>query len=228
MPSMLDDSGTESRPYVLAITSHRGGTGRTTMCAALAWHWAQNGNKVVLVDANPVSTAKYLVCNADGAEVWDRVKLVNAPHGLQTTPKHCDIILIDCPPNTEPLCQQSLSLADGVLVTIGSDPFSLASMAQSGARFKDWLRLQPGLQILGVVVPMFAANIQNQTRGLARLQSIDELFLGPAIPLRREFRDWSLNPGSPPPKGAANDAVEVLSWAILDLVNTRAAVAKVE
>jgi cellulose biosynthesis protein BcsQ len=225
MPSILDDIASEA-PYVLAITSHRGGTGRTTLCAGLAWHWSQHGNKVALVDANPVSALKYLVCDPDGSESWPGVRLVAAPHGLQTTPEDADIILIDCPPITEPLCQQSLALADGVLVAIGSDPYSLASLAQAGTRFKEWLRMQPTVELLGLVVPMVAPAINHQGRGLARLQEIETLLVGPAVPVRREFRDWPLTPGSAPPPGPANDALEVLAWDILGLVQARTEVAR--
>ena len=213
----------DPRPYVLAVTSHRGGTGRTTLCAGLAWHWSQQGKKITLVDANPVSACNLLVCQPQTAETWPNVTLITAPHGLQTTPQASDIILIDAPPLTEPLCQQSLNLADGVIVTIGTDPFSLASLPQASMRFKEWLGLQPNLELLGLVVPIQEARSPQQNRGLLRLQEFENVLIEPAIPARREFRDWPLTPGAAPPKGPANDALEVLSWGLLSMLEDRIA-----
>ena len=44
-------------PFVLAIGSHKGGTGRTTTACALAWLWGHAGFRVTIVDADPVRAA---------------------------------------------------------------------------------------------------------------------------------------------------------------------------
>lgn len=224
MPTILDSIAEEPRPYTLAVTSHRGGTGRSTLCAGLAWHWSQHGNQVALVDANPISTIRHFLGAEQLRPSWQRVQFIHAPHGLQTPPENANIILIDCPPITEPLCQQSLSLADGVILTTGSDPYSLASLGQAATRFKDWLRMQPTVELLGLVIPMVTSTLPQQNRGLGRLANFEPLFIGPPIPVRKEFREWTLTPGSAPPSGLANDALDVLSWAILRLVQERTAV----
>ena len=63
----------DSPPYVLAVTSHKGGTGRTTLACGLAWLWGQRGLNVCLVDADPVKAAVLVAAGPDGICPWANV-----------------------------------------------------------------------------------------------------------------------------------------------------------
>ena len=95
-------------PYVLAVISHKGGTGRTTLAMALAWLWGQRGLNVTLVDADPVKAASIVAAGASGVCPWTNVNLVIAHDGEAAIPLGQDIVILDTPAATEPLVQKVL------------------------------------------------------------------------------------------------------------------------
>ena len=61
-------------PYVLAVASHKGGTGRTTAALALAWLWGRAGRRVTLADADPARAAGLVARGPSGECDWPNVR----------------------------------------------------------------------------------------------------------------------------------------------------------
>jgi cellulose biosynthesis protein BcsQ len=205
-PTPLPDDGPR-RPYVLAVTSHKGGTGRTTLALALAWMWGKRGLKVTLVDADPVKASTLVAAGPAGVCPWDNVRLVNTNGGLTKIPTGQDVIVIDTPPATEPLAQQVLVKADGVVVITLADTLALNTLPKATAAIREARETNENLELLGIAVGIFDPTDLAQTRALSQLRgNAGPLLIEPAIPLRPEIRDWPMQPGSDLPDGPARAA----------------------
>lgn len=202
----------DNPPYILAITSHKGGTGRTTLAAGIAWLWGQRGLKVALVDADPVRAAALLVANAEGVCSWTNVSLVVAQQGLAKIPPGMDAVIIDSPPATEPLAQRVFAKADGVVICSLADSLALNTLPAATRAVRDAREVNPELDLLGIAVNIFNSSDVAQTRCLSALRGArGGLFVEPPIPARPELRDWPLHPGTELPDGPGRVALRALA-----------------
>lgn len=206
------------RPYVLALTSHKGGTGRTTLALALAWLWGQRGLKVALVDADPVQAALLVACGPTGCR-WANVTTVPAAGGSASVPAGHDVVVIDTPPATEPLAQSVFRKADGVVVCCLADPLALGTLPAATRAVREARGANPDLELLGIVVNAFNPTDLGQTRCLSLLRGAPGgLFVEPPVPARAELRDWPLAPGSDLPDGPARGPLRALADTFRDRI----------
>jgi cellulose biosynthesis protein BcsQ len=202
----------ENRPYVLCITSHKGGTGRTTLACGLAYVWGKRGLKVTLVDADPVKAACLLAAGRSGVCPWDNVNLVATRGGTTRIPPGQDIVVIDTPPATEPLAQKVLVKADGVVIVTLADSLALTTLPMATKAVVEARQTNPDLDVLGVVVNILNAADLGQTRAVSQLRGAKGgLFVEPAVPYRPELRAWPLAAGSELPAGPGQQAIKQLA-----------------
>lgn len=202
----------DSRPYVLAVTSHKGGTGRTTFACGLAWAWGQCGLRVALVDADPVRAAALVAAKTDEHCPWPNVRLFVAERGHVRVSGSFDAIVIDAPPATEPLAQKVFSKSDGAVVCCLADSLALATLPAATRSIREARTANPSLALLGIVVNLFAPADVTQVRCLSMLRGArGGLFVEPPIPARPEIRAWPLAPGSDLPEGPARRATLTLA-----------------
>jgi len=207
------------RPYILAITSHKGGTGRTTVALALAWLWGQRGMNVTLVDADPVKAAALVATGPDGNCPWQNVNLVVARNGQLKIPPRQDVVIIDSPPATESLAQNFLQKADGVVICCLADSLSLNTLPAATKAILQAREFNESLEILGIAVNIFNLADLGQTRSLSQLRGAPGgLLLEPVIPNRPELRDWPLDPGSDLPNGPGKQAFRALADTFRDKI----------
>lgn len=212
-------SGNTGRPYVLAVTSHKGGTGRTTLALALAWLWGKRGLNVTLVDADPVKAAGMVAAGHDGVCPWDNVNLVVTRGGLARIPPGQDCVVIDSPPATEPLAQKVFQKADGVVVCCLADSLSLTTLPAATRAVREARAANPDLELLGIAVNLFDAADLAQTRCLSLLRGAKGgLFVEPPVPARSELREWPLNPGGDLPDGPGRQAIRALADTFRDKI----------
>jgi|GEM_PF-2462977 cellulose biosynthesis protein BcsQ len=206
-------------PYVLAITSHKGGTGRTTLAAGIAWLWGQRGLKIALVDADPVRAATLLALNAEGVCPWPNVHVVVAQQGVAKIPPGMDAVIIDSPPATEPLAQRVFAKADGVVICSLADSLALNTLPAATRAVREARETNPDLDLLGIAVNIFNSSDLSQSRCLSALRGArGGLFVEPPIPARPELREWPLHPGSELPDGPGRVALRALADTFRDQI----------
>src|SRR4051812_3912265 len=113
---------------MLAVGSHKGGTGRTTAALALAWLWGGAGLRVTLVDADPARAGRLIALNASGDCTWPNVGSVGELPESGPPALDADVVLIDCPPLMTPDAPPVLRRAAGVVLTCQADPLSLRTV----------------------------------------------------------------------------------------------------
>jgi cellulose biosynthesis protein BcsQ len=195
------------RPYILAVTSHKGGTGRSTLALALAWLWGKRGLKTTLLDADPVRATTLVAVGPKGVCPWENVRLVSTAGGMTKIPSGQDVIIIDTPPATEELTQEVLHKANGIVVCTLADTLALNTLPMATKAIREARENNENLELLGISVGIFDGTELSQTRALSQLRgSAGGLFLEPVIPMRPEIRDWPMQPGSDLPEGAGRNA----------------------
>ena len=207
-------------PFVLAVGSHKGGTGRTTTACALAWLWGRDGFRVILADADPVQAASLIALDDSGACPWPNVHLRDAIPDPSEGEPAADIVVVDCPSLMDPSVQGVLARCHGIVLTCVADPLSLRTVP-AAARVLATARVSnPKLELMGVLIEQFNDADLIQTPMLERLRQMHgELLLEPPVPYDEAVRDWAMEPGSPLPVGpaadafaAARDRIAVLAW----------------
>jgi cellulose biosynthesis protein BcsQ len=199
-------------PYVFAVISHKGGTGRTTAALSLAWCWGASGRKVTIVDADPIRSASLLALDEYGRCPWPNVQFISIQESLAGPPSG-DIVVIDCPnlldpANSRPILQE----ADGIILTCLPDPLSIRTVPAAANAIEAAKASNPRLELLGILISIYNKRDAVQRAMLERLRdSHQDLLLEPVIPYQAEMRDWPLRPGSNPPEGEALEAYAALS-----------------
>jgi cellulose biosynthesis protein BcsQ len=194
-------------PYLLAVGSHKGGTGRTTTALALAWLWGRDGLRVTLADADPARAAGLVALDAAGRCPWENVQYVAGLPEPGDPALDADVVLIDCPPLTDRLAKPALRSAHGIVLTCLADPLSLRTVPAAAGVLASARVRNPDLELLGVLIGLYNAPDAVQGPMLGRLRQIHgELLLEPPVPDDPAVRAWALSPGSALPPGPAADA----------------------
>jgi cellulose biosynthesis protein BcsQ len=203
-------------PYILGIVSHKGGTGRTTTALCLAWHLGQAGHSVTLVDAEPMRSMSMVALNEAGQCPWPNVEF-KAGHEAVAGPHQTQIVIVDSPSLLDPLSQQVLNQADGIILTSLADPLSIRTVPAAAMIIGKARETNRRLELLGLLVGIYNAQDEVQRAVLGRLQEGHrELLLSPVIPLQHEMREWALKAGAPPPQGMASAAFGTLAHNLID------------
>lgn len=195
-----------TNPYILAMCSHKGGTGRTTAALAIAWCYGQIGLSVVLVDADSLRSASLVANGLDGQCDWPSIRLHD---GMPEPDANIggDLWIVDCPSLMESASLPVLSRANGVILTCLADPLSLRTVPAAAAAINEARTKNPNLELLGILLGIYDDQEALQTAMLTQLRRRHgELLLEPPIPSQAELREWPLNPGAPLPVGPAGDA----------------------
>ena len=212
-----------SRPYILGVVSHKGGTGRTTTALSLAWALARAGREISFIDGDPQRSASLMALDAHGQCHWPHIHFFA---GLEALGEELpgDLAIIDSPPLTDRTSRPVLHLADGLLLTCLADPLSIRTTPAAARVIESAREINPGLNLLGVLLCIYSAQDAVQEAMMRRLkESHQDIVLEPAIPFQPEVRDWPLHPGAPPPEGTVADAFAVLAGRLNPLTRSRQA-----
>ncbi len=205
-----------SEPEVLTVTSHKGGTGRTTTACALAWLCGREGLRVALVDADPARTARLIALDRNGDCRWDNVRYHDGmPEPLDPLPV-ADMVIVDAPALSDPAAGAVLSRSRGVVLTCLADPLSLRTIPAAARALATARVANADLELLGVLIGRYDAGDEIQSAMLDRLRMTHgDMLLEPPTPEDAELRDWALAPGAPLPPGPGADALEQLREIIM-------------
>ncbi|MCA8969988.1 MAG: ParA family protein [Planctomycetes bacterium] len=205
-----------SRPYVLAIASHKGGTGRTMTTIGIARALAARSKRVLLIDGN-ITPALHLLLGRDkqDAPIEERELVPGVFVGTgapgEASRLDADFVLLDCPPIFDRGADAFIGRANGVILTTLPDPLAIRTIPGATSVLKDVLALHDDLSFLGIAVSIYKDDDPLQREMLETLRArLGELCLEPPIPWQRELADWSLDAKCDLPEGPARDAYEQL------------------
>lgn len=194
------------RPYLLAIASHKGGTGRTTAAAALAWVLGHSGRRVTLVDADPARSASLLAVDGMGQCTWSNVQFVR---GLDAVHHEyaSDVVVVDSPSLMDTSSRELLQRVDGIVLTCLADPLSIRTVPAAAAVIESVRTQNPRIELLGILIGLYNDRDAVQKAMVTRLQqSHRDILLEPVIPYQTDMLQWPRQPGAAPPAGAARAA----------------------
>jgi cellulose biosynthesis protein BcsQ len=196
--------------YHLAVAGHKGGTGRSTTAAALAWYFGQAGLPVVLADAAPTRAAGRIARAADGRCHWPNVTVHDG--WPPEEPPAAGVVVLDGPGLLEPASGLLLAECDGLLLCCRADPLALWTVPAAAAAIGRARAARPELELLGILIGPYDSRDAVQSAMLGRLRELHgELLLEPPVPAQAEMRDWPLSPGAAPPPGPARDALAAVA-----------------
>lgn len=200
-------SRTVAEPLILALASHKGGTGRTTTALTLAWAFGQAGHKAAFVDADEQRSASLLALDAQGRCPWPGVQFYANPEVLDR-PIDADVVVVDPPALTAPTAASVLRHVHGVILTCLADPMSIRTVPAAAAVIECTKVENPRLELLGLLICMYRGEDPVQSAMLTRMhQAHRDLLLDPVIPFQASLRDWPMRPGSPPAEGSGREAI---------------------
>lgn len=133
---------------ILAVLNQKGGVGKTTIALHVAYGLALQGNRLLLVDADPQGSARDWAA-ARSREVFFPVVGLDRPvlhRDLPALATSYDHVIIDGPPRAAELVRSALLCADGVLIPVQPSPYDvwaceqLVTWIQEAAAFKETLK----------------------------------------------------------------------------------------
>lgn len=118
---------------IIALTSQKGGSGKTTVAMQLAAGLARRGLQVAVADLDPQRSASRWAESAPAASPFPALVVVpdeSEPlrQALRKPLRDCDVLILDCPPSIEhPATSAALELATLALVPVVPSPTDLWS-----------------------------------------------------------------------------------------------------
>lgn len=118
---------------IIALTSQKGGSGKTTVAMQLAAGLARRGLQVAVADLDPQRSASRWAESAPAASRFPAQMLApdeSEPlrQALRKPLRDCDVLILDCPPSIEhPATSAALELATLALVPVVPSPTDLWS-----------------------------------------------------------------------------------------------------
>jgi chromosome partitioning protein len=114
-------------PKVIAILNQKGGVGKTTLAIHIATAMAHRKRKVLLLDADPQSSALDWAAARDGQPLFPVVGLPKSSihKELPTLTEKFDIVVIDGPPRVHEVARSAIMASDLVLVPVQPSPYDV-------------------------------------------------------------------------------------------------------
>jgi chromosome partitioning protein len=212
---------------LLAVISHKGGAGKTTTAVMLAEELAERGYRVLLVDADRQHSAGLLLDLTSSEERVQETRVGNLDYfasgrltELDVEDRYAelqgtyDVGVVDTPSLDDALARAWLRESDAALVVLQVEPLTMKTMHGAMATIETVRRVNPRIQVLGLLPTLFEEAQATHRTLLNELVSRRRDSVFPAIPrdaglMHRAGMSWAANVGA-----AARDAY----WAVADRV----------
>lgn len=185
----------------VAVISHKGGAGKTSSAVMLAEDLAARGMRVVLIDADRQRGAGLLLGLEQPSQSVQQTQLPQLRYyccngvPLRELPAKAaelaglfDLAIVDTPSLDDPLARAWMQLSTAAIMLIPVEPVSLKTLEGAEAALEAAKRLNPGIQLLGILPTMFDASDSNQRTLMLELRARSpDTVLADAIPFDREL-----------------------------------------
>lgn len=185
----------------VAVISHKGGAGKTSSAVMLAEDLAARGQRVVLIDADRQRGAGLLLGLDQPSQSVQQtqfprlryyccsgVPLRELPAKSAELAGLFDLAVVDTPSLDDPLARAWMQLATAAIMLIPVEPVSLKTLEGAESALEAAKRLNPSIQLLGILPTLFDASDTNQRTLMLELRARSpDTVLPEAIPFDREL-----------------------------------------
>ena len=112
---------------IVGVLNQKGGVGKTTLSVNLAAAMARNGERILLIDADPQGSALDWAAARQGEPLFSVVGLPRATvhKEIGTIGKGYDHIIIDGPPRVTDLARSAIMASNVVLIPVQPSPYDV-------------------------------------------------------------------------------------------------------
>ncbi|HNG92018.1 MAG: AAA family ATPase [Blastocatellia bacterium] len=133
---------------ILAVLNQKGGVGKTTLSIHIATFFAQEGNRVLVVDADPQSSALDWSVSRETEGLFPVVGIPKPSlhKEIPALAKDYDLVVIDGPPRVNDVARSAIMASDAVLIPIQPSPYDvwaakeIVDLLQEASVFKENLK----------------------------------------------------------------------------------------
>ena len=118
---------------IIAVLNQKGGVGKTTLAVHLCAAFAEDGTRVLLIDADPQGSSLDWAASREAAPLFGVVGLpkTNIHKEIPSHAANYDHVVIDGPPRSNELTRSAIMAADLIVIPIQPSPYDVWAAAET-------------------------------------------------------------------------------------------------